>query len=467
MMSLEEYRAILRQDFLSFVERSFYELNPQTKLSLAGYLEVMAAKLEACRQGKIKRLIVNLPPRHLKSHTVSVAFVSWLLGHAPALQIICASYGQDLADKLARDTRRQMNSAFYKELFATRLSDRQAVHDFLTTENGCRMATSVGGVLTGRGADVIIIDDPQKPDEAMSETGRKAVNEWYENTLLSRLNSKKDGVIIIVMQRLHQDDLVGHVLELEDWEVVSFPAIAEEDEVFLLESPLGRRHYHRKTGDVLDPHRESQATLAALRQSMGPYAFASQYQQNPVPIGGNLIQKDWLRFYSQKPEHFSLTILSLDTASKAKEINDYSVGTVWGYQSGSFYLLDVLRKRLIYPDLKRAVVQMAQEHQVDKIVIEDKSSGIQLLQDLQAEGLCGLVPYAPLPGSDKTMRLLAQTTVFEAGKVFLPAEAPWFEAYIQELTGFPGTKFDDQVDSTTQALDYLRSKATSLVWERL
>src|SRR5271167_2580515 len=230
-----EYQFILRRDFTTFIERSFYELNPQTPLFLGRHIEVIATKLEACRLGNIKRLIINLPPRHLKSHCASVAFVAWHLGYYQAGQVICASYGQDLADKLARDSRSVMMSAWYKELFRTRLAERSAVHDFMTMDLGTRMATSVGGVLTGRGADLIIIDDPLKPDEALSESRRKAVNDWYDNTLLSRLNDKTRGCIIILMQRLHQEDLVGHVLEQEPWDVLSFPAIAEQDEIFAIE----------------------------------------------------------------------------------------------------------------------------------------------------------------------------------------------------------------------------------------
>jgi hypothetical protein len=222
--------AFLRHDLVTFIHRAFAELNPQTRFQPAPYIQLLAARLEDCRAGKIRRLIVNLPPRSLKSHCASIAFVAWLLGHNPTIEIIAASYGQDLADKLVRDTRTLMESDWYRALFPTRLSARRAVNDFATTAGGTRMATSVGGVLTGRGADVIIIDDPQKPDEALSEAGRRAVNDWYDNTLLSRLNNKSTGCIIIVMQRLHQDDLVGHVLSQDDWTIVSFPAIAEEKE---------------------------------------------------------------------------------------------------------------------------------------------------------------------------------------------------------------------------------------------
>jgi hypothetical protein len=268
-LSRPEYQSLLRHDFMGFVERSFYELNPETSFISGPHIEAIAAKLEACRLGKIKRLIINLPPRNLKSHCTSIAFAAWFLGHDPSRHVICASYGQDLADKLARDCRTVMNSSWYKRLFRTRLSDRQAVHDFMTTAQGTRLATSVGGVLTGRGADLILIDDPQKPDEALSETRRNAVNEWYDNTLMSRLNSKADGCIVIIMQRLHQDDLVGHVLEQGNWDVLSLPAIAEVDETHVIETPYGRRLFVRKEGEALHPERES---LAVYANSVRPSA---------------------------------------------------------------------------------------------------------------------------------------------------------------------------------------------------
>jgi hypothetical protein len=177
---------------------------------------LIASKLEACRRGEITRLIINVPPRSLKSHAAAVAFPAFVLGHNPSAQIICASYGQDLANKHSLDCRTVMTSEWYRGLFPTRLAPhKQSTQEFLTTQNGFRLATSVGGVLTGRGADFIIIDDPLKPDEALSETQRKAVNEWYDHTLYSRMNDKRTGSIIIIMQRLHEDDLVGHVLEQE------------------------------------------------------------------------------------------------------------------------------------------------------------------------------------------------------------------------------------------------------------
>ena len=465
----DEYEVVLKNDLTSFIERSFYELNPQTQLILSPHIEVLASRLDACRQQKIRRLIVTMPPRSLKSHCVSIALPAFVLGHNPAAQIICVSYGQDLADKLARDCRTVMGSAFYKRIFPRcRLNpDKQAVNDFMTTQQGFRMATSVGGVLTGRGADLIIIDDPLKSEDALSETKRDFANSWYENTLLSRLNSKEKGIIIIVMQRLHQDDLVGHLQDQDHWEVINFPAMAVEDERREFETLFGPRVFSRKSGEALQPERESLETLAVLRKNMGEYSFVSQYQQNPMPVEGIMVKHDWLRYYDSLPERFSMVLQSWDTANKGGELNDYSVCTTWGAYAEHYYLLDVFRRRLNYPDLKRAVQEQSRRHSPHSILIEDKASGTQLIQDLQHEGVFRIRPYKPPPSTDKLMRLHAQTAEFENGRVLLPRTAPWLSDYIQELTSFPGAKHDDQVDSTTQALDHFKTSASLMVWAKI
>jgi predicted phage terminase large subunit-like protein len=455
----EEYKLILRSDLLSFIDRSFLELNPEATFLPSPHLEVLASTLDLCRQGKIRRLIINLPPRSLKSHSVSVAFVAWLLGHNRTAQVICASYGQELADKHARDCRTLMLSDFYQSLFpGTRLwAGKQSVNEFITTKQGFRMSTSVGGVLTGRGADFIILDDPLKPDDAMSETRRKSVNDWYDNTLLSRLNNKEHGVIIVVMQRVHQDDLVGHLEERGGWKVVSFPALAEKDETFQIENIFGKRAFRRRQGEALHPERESLETLQEIRATIGEYNFSSQYQQRPIPVGGAIVKLDWLRYYEPGSEpHFGQILQSWDTANKSGELNDYSVCTTWGVHNRKHcYLLDVYRRRLEFPQLKRAVQTLAKQYGPHTILVEDRASGTQLIQDLKAEGVSRIKTYLPEGGADKIMRLYSQTIQFEAGNVFLPSRAPWLTEYTSELAAFPGGAYDDQVDSTTQALEYL------------
>ncbi len=288
---LPEYDAVLRSDLSFFAQRCFAELNPQTAFAMNWHIEVIAAKLTAVRDGKIRRLIINLPPRNLKSLMASIAFPAWCLGHDPSAQILCVSYAQDLADKLARDCRSIMQSRWYRRLFQTHLAPhRQAVGEFLTTAQGYRLSTSNGGVLTGRGADMILIDDPLKPEEALSDTQRQKTNDWFDNTLYSRLNNKQHGAIVVIMQRLHEDDLVGRVLAQEGWEVIRFPAIAEEDEIHEIDTIWGPRRFTRRRGEALHPEREPLATLAMLRRTLGEYHFAGQYLQSPAPLGGGLVK---------------------------------------------------------------------------------------------------------------------------------------------------------------------------------
>ena len=455
-LTLGEYEAILRQDFASFADRCFSDLNPQTELAMNWHLEVIAAKLTAVREGKIRRLIINLPPRHLKSLMASIAFPAWCLGHDPSAQILCVSYAQDLADKLARDCRAIMMSPWYGRIFPTRLAPhRQAVQEFITTRQGYRLATSTGGVLTGRGADIILIDDPLKPEEALSDAQRKAANEWYDHTLYSRVNDKRRGAIVIIMQRLHEDDLVGHVLAQEPWELLSFPAIAEGDEMHRIGTMWGPWGFGRRQGEALHSAREPLETLDRIRRTIGEYNFAGQYQQSPAPLGGGLVKAEWFKRYraNEQPERFDRIVQSWDTANKATELSDFSVCTTWGVKGKDLFLIAVFRRRLEYPALKRAVREQQSLFGANEVLIEDKASGTQLIQELIAEGCYGVTRYQPT--CDKIMRMNAQTAILE-NFVHIPETAPWLAEYLHEMTVFPNGKHDDQVDSTAQFLDWFK-----------
>lgn len=456
LLSRREYDAVLRADFSCFLARCFAELHGNAALIMNGHIEVLAAKLADVGQGKIRRLIVNLPPRHLKSMVGSAAFPAWCLGHDPAAQLMCVSYAQDLADKHARDCRTIMTSPWYRRLFpGTRLSSL-ATHELVTTQGGVRLASSVGGVLTGRGADLIIIDDPLKPVDALSDTVRTAANEWFDNTLYSRLNDKHRGAIVLIMQRLHEDDLVGHVLQQEAWEVIRFRAIAEEDEAHQYETIWGPEKFTRSRGEALHPERESLTVLLNLRRTMGESNFAGQYQQAPAPAGGGLVKADWFKRYrpGEAPEAYDQIVQSWDTANKPSELSDFSVCTTWGIKDKRLYLLHVLRARMGYPELKRAVRQQMQQYGPSVILIEDRASGTQLIQEMIEEGLHGVQKCSPL--SDKVMRLHAQTATIENGFVYLPTAADWLPAYLHELTVFPKGMHDDQVDSTSQFLEWVK-----------
>ena len=442
----------LRQDPAAFIHRSFQTVSPGIEYQHNWHIDVIARHLEQCRRGDIKRLIITLPPRHLKSICASVAFPAWVLGHDPVRRIICASYSNELAEKHARDCRALMESAWYRDVFPkTRLDpSKNTAFEFATTARGFRLATSVGGTLTGRGGNFILIDDPLKASDAQSNARRDGVNDWFRNTLFSRLDNKAEDCIVIVMQRLHVDDLVGHLLRSgESWTHLCLPAIAEASQHFDLGDG---RVFERHPGDVLFPAREPLETLEAIKKTLGSYQFSAQYQQNPVPIEGNLIKWRWFRTYPQCPERRpgDFVTQSWDTASKAGEINDYSVCTTWLRRGNDHYLLDVRRDRLEYPALKQLVAQLAGRDDPGAILIEDRSSGTQLIQDLRNGGTVRPIPISP--EADKITRMYGQTAKLEAGYVLIPEQAPWLDDFRDEILQFPNGRHDDQVDSMSQYL---------------
>lgn len=456
-LPLDEYEVLLRNDLATFIDRCFAELHPGMPYFDNWHIHVIAAYLEAARRGEIRRLIINVPPRSLKSLIASVAFPAFILGHSPSDSILSVTYGQDLSNQFALDCRTIMLSDWYQALFPTRLvGSRPSASELRTTAQGIRIATSVGGVLTGRGGEYIIIDDPTKPEEALSKSQRDAVIQWYGNTLLSRLNNKKTGCIIVVMQRLHEDDLTGHLLQEQGWEILRLPAIAEEEECFEIQTLFGKKRYVRKPGELLHPEREPEEVLNELRRGLGEFAFAGQYQQRPVPQDGGLIKEAWLQYYEEheKPEKFDQVIQSWDTANKDTELSDYSVCTTWGILKKKIYLLHVHRARMDFPALKRAVIEQAGRYQPQVILIEDKASGTSLIQELRQGGLTSVKAYKP--EGNKVMRMHAQTAQIEGGFVLLPKQTPWLPGYLQEMLTFPRGAHDDQVDSTSQALGWIQ-----------
>ena len=462
-LSAEEYDAFTRLDFWIFVQRVFAELTGEL-FQDNWHIQLLCAEVDRLRTQQNTCLAVALPPRSLKSIIVSVALPAWLLGHQPAIEIICASYGQELADELSSKCRRIMLSPWYRRLFpATRL-EKRAVGHLVTSAGGKRYATSVGGSLTGMGGDVLIVDDPMKPDEALSDVERRKANEWAQHTLFTRINQKLDLRIIVVQQRLHEDDMIGNVSTIPGFELLSFPAIAQENEHHTIETPFGAFTHDRAVGEAIHPERESLAVLEKQRLLLGTEFFAAQYLQSPTPPGGGVIKLAWFNRYDlAKRPAFTRTVQSWDCASKTKELNDYSVCTTWGMTyNKDIYLLHVLRVRLEYPELKRKVREMAEQYQAGVVLIEDTSAGTQLVQELGREGFARIKPIKPL--GEKVMRMVAQTAMIEAGRVYIPGDAPWLHDYLHELAMFPKGKTDDQVDSTAQALAYVGTPSDADKW---
>ena len=447
-----KFEALLRTDFRPFLEKVFTTLAPGQLFIPTWHLEAIAWQLERVRRGEIRRLIINMPPRSLKSITASVAYPAFVLGHDPSRRIICVSYSGDLAKKHSNDFRAVLESPWYRSTFpTTRIGPyKNSETEIELTARGFRLATSVGGTLTGRGGDTIIIDDPLKPDDAMSETKRSTANQWFTNTLLSRLDDKRTGAIVVVMQRVHMDDLTGFLLSQSDaWEVLSLPAIADFEETI----PIGNGRTHRREIDeVLSPEREPLHILEGIKLQMGSDAFSAQFQQAPTPPGGAMVKRHWIKRYQEPPpasERF-LTLQSWDTASKGGPDNDWSVCTTWIVtRDKRWYLIDVWRRRVDYPALKAAVETLAKQRSARRVLVEDAGAGTSLVQELRAK-VSGII--AVRPDRDKVSRMAVVSAKFEAGQVFLPERAPWLADFEAELFAFPGGRHDDQCDSVSQAL---------------
>jgi predicted phage terminase large subunit-like protein len=489
-MTNEEFCAILRSDFKSLSHKVFNEIAGNSEYSNNWHIDVTCYELMEIINGKGNKLIINVPPRHMKSIICSVALPAFILGHSPTANIICVTYSDDLAAKMALDCRKVIESIWYRELFpATRLlKDRKGISDFETTKGGGRFATSVGGMLTGRGGDIAIIDDPISPKDANSDAIREKTNDWYGNTLVSRLNNKNTGKIIVVMQRTHEQDFTDYLLEIApSFKLVQMPAIAEADERWEITNYLGKKIvFERKIGEALHPERESLAKLQEIQTSMGSYNFAGQYQQNPTSRGGNIIKREWLRMYDsneffQQVRSMQLRGISLcqswDTAAKIKQENDYSVCITYATaynpqeQKTNIYILDVFRDRLEIPALvkkgKALYEEMGQKYRfmgryINKILIEDAGSGIGFAQAM-TEAFGSSIVMLIKPEHDKATRVKNIAYLVESGRCLFPGnQQPWWPQFEKELITFPNGKYDDQCDALSQLLSYEVSNSRSM-----
>lgn len=310
------------------------------------------------------------------------------------------------------------------------------------------MSTSVGGVITGRGANIVVIDDPMKADDALSEARREEVRDWFYTSLSSRLDDQVKSSIILVMQRLHEADLAGQLLETGNWHQLKLSAIAIEDELI----PLTRGRFHqRRAGHALHEARQPLAILE-LKRAEDSYVFAAQYQQEPVSKIGAFVDPAWFGTYINAPVN-GIVVQSWDTAVKTTVRSDWSVGITAIYYERRFYIIDVFRKRVEFSELIGSLSALCITHRVTRLLIEDASSGQQLIQQLRKP----TIPNVPLPipvrsTEDKIARFEAQASRIEAGCVVLPQTAPWLADFVAEVIGFPGGRHDDQADALAQML---------------
>ena len=449
LAQVEEYRVardreIAQKSFMAYV-----------RMMWPGFVHgrhhaVMAKKFEAIANGTLKRLIINMPPRHTKSEFASYLLPSWFLGRYPGKKIIQTSNTSDLAVNFGRKVRNLVDSEAYAKVFpdVALRQDSKSAGRWATNANGEYFAIGVGGTVTGKGADLLIIDDPHSEQEAALASGDPSVfdktYEWYTSGPRQRL--QPGGAIVIVMTRWAERDLTGRVIKdatmrdaLGEWEIIEFPAIMP-------------------SGNPLWPEFWSFKELSALREELPPSKWNAQYQQGPTGEEGALVKREWWKIWTQKdPPRCEFIIQSWDTAFTKNERSDYSACTTWGVfhmnenpNDVNIILLDGFQKRMEFPELKEKARAAYDEWQPDACIIEAKAAGAPLVFELRAMGLL-VSEYTPSRGNDKFVRLNSVTDLFRSGKVWAP-ETRWASEVVEQMASFPNGEHDDLVDSSTQAL---------------
>lgn len=466
-----EILALVRSNLLA------YTTYTHQRYSAGWFHRLLAARLMQffldVQDGLSPRLILLVPPRHGKSELVSVRAPAWFLGQNPELNFISVSHTESLARKFCRSVQRQMDSRIYRQLFPEAVIKSAEVDEagtgalvrtasfFETNRGGQFQAIGVGGGIAGEGGDIINIDDPiGKREQAESASFREKLWAWYGADVHTRL--APGGGVLVTHTRWHDEDLAGKLITAmedgsgEKFEVLRFPAIAEENEA------------HRKQGEALHPDRWPLSALESKKKVLGTADFEALYQQNVTAAGGNIFQRDWFRVYRENdlPARFDRILQSWDFSFKDTEASARVSGTVWGLRGANVFLLDDICRRMTFIESMQAVRATSAKWpgSLTKL-IEDKANGPAIINVLKSD-IPGIVPINP--SGSKVERAKAVTPYFEAGNVWVPHKsiAPWGDDFIEELCRFPHGKFADRVDSTSQALNYLRRrKSLSALWD--
>lgn len=453
----------------AYVEQAWPILEPDVAFLPNWHIDLLVEHLEAVTAGHIRRLLINIPPRSMKSLLVSVLWPTWEWTQRPGGRWIFASYADALATKHSVDRRTVLQSAWYQRRWGDRVqlaSDQNVKGEFQNTKRGVMFATSTGGSVTGRGGDRIIVDDLHNPLQAESDAQRETALNYFRQTLATRLDNKKTGAMVVVMQRLHERDLSALCQDL-GFTHVCLPAEAETRTKILF--PSGRTHV-REPGDLLWPAREGRDELETQKRMLGSVAYAGQYQQRPAPAGGAIFQRDWFRYYDELPQ-LEEYAQSWDMAFKDKRDNDFVVGLVAGRRGADIYLIDRVKGQWAFSESCRQVEALRQRYPATgTILIEDTANGPAIM-DVLRHRVSGIIAVQPEGG--KLARAQAAQPWVEAGNVYLPTQRPhgrliperaWVDDFLHQLTVFPNGAHDDDVDAFTQLLVRWQRPSEYFVW---
>lgn len=455
---IELDREIAKRSFAEFCKMAWHVLEPATPLRWGWCLDAICEHLQAVHEGKIKQLLMNVPPGCMKSLTTGVFFPAWEWGAGgrPDLRFLTTAHKETLAIRDNLKCRRLIQSEWYQERWPVKLTgDQNAKTKFENTATGFRESMSFTS-LTGSRGDRVIIDDPLSVDDAFSEAGLQAAEDTFLEAVPSRINNE-NSAIIVIMQRLHERDTSGVILSHElGYEHLMLPMRFEPKRKCV--TSIGFEDPRKVEGELLFPERFSETQVREMERTMGSYACAGQLQQRPVPRGGGLFKQEWIRHWSDAtlPENFDALTMAWDMTFKATNTSDYVVGQVWGRKGGNYYLLDQVRGRFDFVKTRAMFEVFAEKWpKVRRKLVEDKANGSAIISSLR-DVISGIVPITPK--ESKEARAASVTTLWEAGNVYIPPEDkfPWVRLdFVPELLAFPAGAHDDQVDCVSMALNDL------------
>jgi predicted phage terminase large subunit-like protein len=455
------YQHLLENDFAGFCHAAWSILEPATTFLDNWHLDLVCEYLTLVQRREIRRLIINIPPRHEKSLLTTVFFPCWVWALQPATRFICSSYAETLSIKHSLDRRSLITSSWYQSLWGDRVSfadDQNAKSEFLNTKRGHMVATSTGGSITGKGADIVIVDDPHNPLQALSDADRATALRYFDIALSTRLDQPKTGCIVVIMQRLHESDLTGHLIQGQGWEQLVLPAEAEVEET--RKFPLSQRVHVRKPGDLLWDERFPKEVLDRVKVRLGSYAYAGQYQQRPSPAEGGILKRGWWKRYDVMPAKFDQQLQSWDMTFKDSKGSDFVVGQVWGRIGSNKYLLDQVRARMSFSQSIHAVRTLSEKWpEATAKLVEDKANGPAIIDTLKGH-ITGII--AITPQGSKEARAAAASPEVEAGNYHVPNNKMGDE-FIEECASFPNGSHDDQVDTWSQAAARFRGSYSGVV----